>query len=61
MAPKSYDAQQTLYFDPETFNAETNQWIKDRIQIRAKPTYLQAHRKYLDMLSVSRMVTVLFL
>ena len=56
MAPKSYDAStQALYFDPETFNAETNQWIKDPDSNQeAKPTYLQAHRKYLDMLSVSR-------
>ena len=49
MAPKSYDAStQALYFDPETFNAETNQWIKDPDSNQeAKPTYLQAHRKYL--------------
>lgn len=56
MAPKSYNAiSEELYFDPEIFNVESNQWIKDPDSNQeAKPTYLQAHREYLEMLSISR-------
>ena len=56
MASKSYDAAtQELYFDPEIYNVKTKQWIRDPSSNQdVKPTYLQAHRAYLEMLFISK-------
>ena len=56
MAAKSYDAaSQELYFDPEIYDAKTKTWIRETSKNKGtKPSYLQAHKAYLAMLSISQ-------
>ena len=56
MAAKSYDAaSQELYFDPEIYDAKNKKWIRETIENKGtKPSYLQAHKAYLAMLSISQ-------
>ena len=56
MAAKSYDAaSQELYFDPEIYDAKTKIWIRETSKNKGtKPSYLQAHKAYLAMLSISQ-------
>jgi uncharacterized protein involved in exopolysaccharide biosynthesis len=56
MAAKSYDAaSQELYFDPEIYDAKNKKWIRETIKNKGtKPSYLQAHKAYLAMLSISQ-------
>ena len=44
MAAESYDiTSQELQFDPDKYDAKTKKWTR-------KPSYLAAHKKYLDKL-----------
>ncbi len=56
MAAKSYDAaSQELYFDPEIYDAKTKTWTREPSKNKGtKPSYLQAHKAYLAMLSISQ-------
>ena len=49
MAAENYDINsQELYFDPNKYDAKTKKWT-------SKPSYLAAHKKYLDkLLSISQ-------
>jgi len=56
MASKSYDAAlQELYFDPKLYNAKTKIWeSKTHKNQGTQPSYLEAHKVYLNMLSISQ-------
>ena len=56
MAAKSYDAaSKELYFDPEIYDAKTKTWTREPSKNKGtKPSYLQAHKAYLAMLSISQ-------
>jgi len=63
MASKSYDAtSQELYFDPEIYNEKTKTWTREPSPNKGvKPTYLEAHRAYLEMLYISQDVVTGFI
>lgn len=54
LAPDYYDAKTgKLYFNSETYDAETKTWLEDSDgNASAVPTYLEAHREYSKMLTV---------
>jgi uncharacterized protein involved in exopolysaccharide biosynthesis len=56
MAAKTYDAaSQELYFDPEIYDAKTKTWIREISKNKGtKPSYIEAHKEYLTMLSISQ-------
>lgn len=55
MAAKNYDADsQELYFDPEIYDEKTKTWIRESNNNKGiKPSYLEAHKAYSGILSIS--------
>ena len=56
MAVRNYDAvSQELYFDPNIYDAKTKIWTREPSKNKgSKPSYLEAHKVYLDnLLSIS--------
>jgi len=56
IAAQSYDtASQELYLDPEIYNVKTKTWTRKISKNKGvKPSYLEAHKEYLKMLSISQ-------
>jgi len=56
MAAKSYDRDsQKLYFDPKVYDTKTKTWIREPTNNKGnKPSYLEAHKKYRSILSISQ-------
>ena len=56
IAAKSYDpASQELYLDPDIYDVKTKTWIREISKNKAvEPSYLEAHKEYLEMLSISQ-------
>jgi uncharacterized protein involved in exopolysaccharide biosynthesis len=56
IAAQHFDAgTQKLSFDPEIYDVKTKTWIREPSQnLPVEPTYLEAHRAYLEMLSITQ-------
>jgi LPS O-antigen subunit length determinant protein (WzzB/FepE family) len=56
MASKSYNTNsKKITFNPESYDFKSNKWIRKANSNRAsKPSYLEAHEKYLGMISISQ-------
>lgn len=56
MAAKSFDTySKELSFDPEIYNINTKEWISNDTRTEdGKPSYIEAHKEYLEMLSISQ-------
>tara|TARA_Y100001970_G_C14246173_1_gene868424 strand:+ start:1047 stop:1982 length:936 start_codon:yes stop_codon:yes gene_type:complete len=56
IAPKAYDTDsQKLSFDPEIYDEDTKSWVREIENNQSvEPTYLEAHRAYLEMLTITQ-------
>ena len=56
MATKSYDSQsKKIQFDPKIYNENNGEWVrKPSKNQQPKPSYLEAHKTYLNQVSISR-------
>jgi len=56
MAAKSYNMQSNkIQFDPKIYNITNGEWVRKPPKNREpKPSYLEAHETYLDMISVTQ-------
>ena len=56
MASKSYDiSSKKIIFDPKIYNITNEEWVREPAKNRQpKPSYLEAHKTYLDMITVER-------
>jgi len=56
IATKSYDSQlKKIQFDPKIYNEITGEWVRKPSKTRqSKPSYLEAHKKYLNQISINR-------
>ena len=56
LAPKGFNfSTGEIVFDPEIYDVDSKKWVREVEGTKSViPTYLEAHRAYLEMLSVSR-------
>ena len=56
MASKNYDAaKKTLTYDPKLYDSDNKAWIrKSRRNLNNKPSYLEAHEIYNEIISISK-------
>ena len=56
MAAQSYDpTSQELYLDPDIYDVKTKTWTRKISKNKGvEPSYLEAHKEYLEMLSISQ-------
>lgn len=56
LAVESYDSSsEKLYFDSEVYDSKTKRWLRySNDNKESKPSYLEAHRAYSEMLDVSQ-------